>query len=200
MLYSPFEKANDHKILMTKLPIFILTGAPASGKTSVSKALLNRFSHGVHIPVDNLRGMVVSGLSNPIGSWDEETDRQFRLARDSAALIAKTYAQGSFAVAIDDVIFPDQIAHHYDTSLASFDVLKILLRPSVATAVNRNQDRNIGGMNDQLAQIIKPIYEHFATFDLDALENHGWCILDTSDLSIEETVSEVLRHFGIFPG
>ncbi len=181
---------------MKKPPIFILTGTPASGKTSAAKALLNRFSFGVHIPVDDLRGMVVAGLSNPIGSWDAETDRQFRLARDSAARIAQTYAQGGFAVVIDDVIFPDAIAHHYDVALAEFAVHKVLLRPAVAVAVARNEARQIPVDNKQLEKIIAPIYDHFATFKLDKLAAAGWCILDTSDYSIEETVAEILDRTG----
>ena len=155
---------------MTRAPIFILTGTPASGKTTLSKALLQRFSRGTHISVDQLRGMVMSGLSNPIGSWDDETDRQFRLARDSAAQIAKTYASGGFAVAIDDVIFPDQIAHHYDEALAQFDLYKVLVRPSVETAVSRNQARRLEIDHTQLEKIIQPIYEHFTTFDLNKLQ------------------------------
>jgi chloramphenicol 3-O-phosphotransferase len=178
---------------MKPQPIFILTGAPASGKTSVAKALLNHFSYGVHIPVDDLRGMVVSGISNPIGSWDDETDRQFRLARDSAALIAKTYAQGGFAVVVDDVIFPDQISRHYDAVLASCDVYKVLLRPVVAQTIARNKARQIDVDHAQLEQIIKPIYDHFATFDLDQMEKEGWLILDTSQDSIDETVFKIIE-------
>lgn len=181
---------------MTKQPIFILTGTPASGKTTVSKALLQQFSRGAHIPVDNLRGMVVSGLSNPIGSWDDETDRQFRLARDSAALIAKTYALGGFAVVIDDVIFPDAVAFHYDNLLTSFEVHKVMLRPTVATAVNRNKKRQLDIDPAQLEKIIEPIYEHFATFDLDTLAQEGWIILDSSHDTVQETVAKILDQVG----
>ncbi|MEM7335679.1 MAG: AAA family ATPase [Chloroflexota bacterium] len=183
---------------MPKSPIFILTGTPASGKTTLSKALLNRFSYGTHIPVDNLRGMVVSGLSNPIGSWDDETDRQFRLARDSAAQIAKTYAKGGFAVAIDDVIFPDQIAHHYDEVLAEFEVYKILVRPSVETAVARNKARQLDIDPAQLEKVIQPIYNHFATFDLPKLAQTGWAILDTSFDTIDESIEKILAETGCF--
>jgi chloramphenicol 3-O-phosphotransferase len=184
---------------MKKPPIFILTGAPASGKSSVSKALLKHFPYGIHIPVDHLRGMVVSGLSNPIDSWDAETDRQFRLARDSAALIAKTYAQSGFAVVIDDVIFPDQVIDHYDKTLATCEVYKVLLRPTVAVSKARNKGRKIEIDNDQLEQIIEPIYKHFAAFDLEKMKKSGWNILDTSQYSIEETVSEIIAQIGCSP-
>ncbi|KAA3662650.1 MAG: hypothetical protein DWQ04_12840 [Chloroflexi bacterium] len=184
---------------MKKSPIFILTGTPASGKTSVSKALLARYAFGIHIPVDVLRGLVISGESNPIGSWDEETDRQFRLARDSAAKIASTYAQAGFTVVIDDVIFPDMIAHHYDKALAAFEVHKILLRPSIAATISRNKARKIDVDNAQLEKIIQPIYDHFATFNLHKLEKSGWYIIDTSSYSIEETVSELNAQIGSYP-
>lgn len=177
---------------MKKRPIIILTGTPAAGKTTVAKALLQQFAYGVHIPVDWVRGLVVSGLSNPIGSWDAETERQFRLARDSAAQIAKTYAAGGFAVVVDDVIFPDAVAHHYGDVLAEFEVYRVLLRPAVETAVSRNTTRTIDVDNAQLAKIIRPIYEHFATFDLEQMQQEGWIILDTTTLSVEETVSAII--------
>jgi hypothetical protein len=70
--------------MQTLNPIFVLSGPPASGKSMVAPALLSRFPHGIHVPVDMLRNWVVSGISDPIGSWDEETERQFRLARRGA--------------------------------------------------------------------------------------------------------------------
>lgn len=173
-------------------PIFILTGAPASGKTTLAKVLLEQFAFGVHIPVDLLRGFVTSGLSNPIGSWDDETDRQFRLARDSAAQIGRVYAKDGFAVVIDDVIFPDQLSAHYDQALAGFEVYKILLRPTLATTIARNRARQIDVDNAQLEQIIAPIYNHFATFDLERLAKAGWHIRDTSGESVEASVSTLL--------
>ncbi|MEM7112744.1 MAG: AAA family ATPase [Chloroflexota bacterium] len=184
---------------MLKQPIFILTGTPASGKSTVARALLNRFSYGFHIPVDTLRNMVASGLSDPIGSWDEETARQFGLARDGAAQLAQVYARAGFAVAIDDVIFPPDVAHHYDGALAQFDVYKVMLRPKVKAAQARNAARQLDIDNALLEGIIRPIYEHFATFDLPRLAEKDWCILDTIHDSVAETVDRILSETNCFP-
>lgn len=181
---------------MEKRPIFILTGTPASGKSTVAKALLQRFAFGTHIPVDNMRGMVVSGLSNPIGSWDEETARQFRVARDGAAALASVYASNGFAVAIDDVIFPPDVDHHYNKLSAHFAVYRIMLRPHLDVARARNAARQTDVDNAQLDKIIPPIYQHFATFNLAELAENGWVILDTSFDSAAETVDRIMIETG----
>jgi predicted kinase len=85
-------------------PIFMITGTPGSGKTSVAVALMRRFPFGLHIPVDDLRELVVSGIAHPVPVWTAETERQFRLARRSAAQSARLYAAAGFAVALDEVI------------------------------------------------------------------------------------------------
>ncbi len=46
--------------------IFLISGTPGSGKSSVARALMQRFKQGVHLPVDDLRKMVVSGIAHPV--------------------------------------------------------------------------------------------------------------------------------------
>ena len=62
-------------------PLFLITGAPGAGKSVTAAALMQRFPFGLHIPVDELREWVVSGISQPVPEFTEETGRQFRLAR-----------------------------------------------------------------------------------------------------------------------
>ena len=50
-------------------PIFLISGTPASGKSSVSLALMRRFARGVHLAVDDLREMVISGIAHPVPEW-----------------------------------------------------------------------------------------------------------------------------------
>ena len=93
------------------LPLFLITGTPGAGKSVTAAALMRRFPFGLHIPVDELREWVVSGISQPVPEFTEETARQFRLARSAAAQVAALYTDAGFAVAIDDVIHePDVLS------------------------------------------------------------------------------------------
>ena len=45
--------------------IVLITGTPGAGKSVTAAALMRRFPFGLHIPVDDLREWVVSGISAP---------------------------------------------------------------------------------------------------------------------------------------
>ena len=104
-----------------ELPLFLITGTPGAGKSVTAAALMRRFPFGLHIPVDDLREWVVSGISQPVPEFTEETGRQFRLARTAAAQVAALYADAGFAVAIDDVIHEPDAERAWSTLLAPRD-------------------------------------------------------------------------------
>ncbi len=89
-------------------PIYVLTGAPGVGKSTVARALAARFQRAFVIPMDDLREWVVSGREDPGPTWNDETTRQFDLAYAATADIADRYSQAGFAVIIDHVVFPDE--------------------------------------------------------------------------------------------
>jgi hypothetical protein len=172
-------------------PIFVFSGLPAAGKSTVATALLSRFPLGLHIPVDTIRNWVVSGLSDPIGSWDPDTEQQFRLARQSAVQIALTYAAAGFAVVIDDVIMPEHFAVHYQPHFGDFTPYQIMLRPMAQTALARNVQRRKESDTAQLDKLIPLIDDYLNQYDLTAL---GWHVVDNSSLSVEDTAREILSR------
>lgn len=180
-----------------KRPIFVISGTPASGKSTVSKALMQRFSFGIHIPTDMIRNLVVSGLSDPIGSWDDETSRQFHLARQSIASIAQVYAKAGFAVAIDDVIYLDKVTLHYEDIFLAFEFHKIVLRPRLEIVLARNMRR--GDINPDVNLLNNLIELIYHAFDLRELKRDGWYIVDSSELTVAQTVDAILDQTGCFP-
>jgi thymidylate kinase len=172
-------------------PIFVFSGLPAAGKSTVAAALLKHFPLGIHIPVDTIRNWVVSGLSDPIGSWDPETEQQFRLARQAAVQIARTYAVAGFAVVIDDVIMPEHFEAHYQPHFGEFTPYQIMLRPPPQTALARSVRRRKEFNTAQLNKLIPRIDDYLNQYDLTAL---GWHVVDNSSLSVEDTAQEILSR------
>ena len=66
-------------------------GTPASGKSTVARALAQRFERGVHIPLDDLRQMVVAGRVDMGFEISADLKLQLRLARESAAEIGRAH-------------------------------------------------------------------------------------------------------------
>jgi thymidylate kinase len=168
--------------------IFVVSGSPGAGKTSVSRVLAQCFLRGVHVPVDDLRELVVSGVAHPVPTWTDETARQFRLASEVAAFIAQRYSSEGFVVVIDNVVFPnfDPFVH--------LEAHRILLRPSLEALLARNAARtNKDFDTDMLESTIRRIHAELEAIPETALE--GWLVLDSSRLSLEETVQRILDHF-----
>lgn len=171
-------------------PIFVITGTPGSGKSTVAKALMQQFEFGVHVPVDEIREWVVSGIAHPIPTWTDETGRQFRLARWSALQTATIYAEAGFAVAIDDVVQEPIFQRQYQQLLHGYTIHKILLSPDVDVAVERNTTRTNKTFDT------KVLTETTRSLHAELLKSNraqdGWKVIDSSSLSVAETVAQIL--------
>lgn len=178
---------------ITSAPIFLITGPPGAGKSSVAVSLLQRFPFGFHLPMDDLRDWVVSGIAHPIPTWTDETTRQFNLARQGAVQLARQYANAGFAVVIDDIVNIEDVARHFSAALDGYPFHKVLLLPSIAVALQRNRDRTNKTFDTNILDApIRSIHHWFSQQVVSAEE---WLTLDNSDLTIDETVDRILSHF-----
>ena len=171
---------------MSESPIFLLSGPPGAGKSSVATALMQHFERGIHIPMDDIREWVVSGISHPSAGWSDETERQFKLARTVGASAATLYADAGFAVALADVLSPPDVAAHFTDPRNR----KTLLLPTLDTALERNATRTNKTFNTLgLTELIRRVYGWLQQQDWS-----GWTILDSTNLTLEETVDAILER------
>lgn len=151
----------------------------------MATALAQRFPLGIHIPMDDLREWVVSGIAQPSVGWSDETTRQFSLARTAAAHAATLYAEAGFVVTVADVFGPDDVAAHFTDPRCE----KILLMPTLEAALERNATRTNKSFNTaDIIPLVKHAYGWLAGQTWD-----GWTVLDTTELTLEQTVDAILE-------
>jgi hypothetical protein len=177
---------------MNPSPIFFVAGAPAVGKSTTAQALAARFPKSIHISVDDLRDMVVSGRLLPGEDWSAGLVEQLKLARECAIQMALKYQRAGFVVVIDDFWDTFGWLREYETFFQQAGVHKFLLLPSRQTADARNLKRAGSFEAGQYIAIgISVGYEHLAD-NLPKIQEQGWIVVDSTDKSVEETVSHIL--------
>jgi AAA domain len=174
---------------------FLIMGPPAAGKSTVARALMRRFPRGVHIPLDDVRHMVTSGLVDMSFEISDELLAQLALAHEAAALMARTYTRAGFVAALDDFWFGEQPEADYQRLLGP-GLHCVLLRPQRAAVLERLAARGTDGDS------FRPLLEQAIAFVDDELERHpkvGWHVIDSTRLTVEETVDAILHATGVQP-
>lgn len=163
-------------------PLFIVSGPPGAGKTTLCRALLGRFDRGFHLPVDDLRGWAIRGMADSV-PWTEETERQFRVAEAAAFGVAMHYREAGFAVAIDHCRNPRRL----DEAFSGAGLIKILLLPSLEANLVRNRARTDKAFDPRILDGTIEFTNRRYREDV----GPNWIVIDNSGLSVEATVAQL---------
>ncbi len=169
-------------------PVFVISGQLSAGKSTVARAVMGRFPFGCHVDVDGIREMVVSGQASPL-EWNEETTRQFDLAIDASASLARIYSDAGFAVAIEGGLDPEYVERALGKAGISDRLVGVVLHPRVEVALDRNRERTHKSFDTSVLEGV--IGEIDADLRREG-ERPGWHVIDNSDEPLETTVDRIL--------
>ncbi|MFE3170310.1 AAA family ATPase [Amycolatopsis sp. NPDC059090] len=174
------------------MTIFVVTGIQAAGKSTVAQALAERLPKSVHVRGDVFRRMVVNGRVE-MGPADPpaEAIRQLRLRYALAAQVADGYAEAGFTVVLQDIVLGEHLTEMVD-ALRTRPCYVVVLAPSAAVVEQRDAARQAA--RGKIAY--QPGDTGIAGLDAYLREEtpHVGLWLDTSELTVEETVDEILTR------
>lgn len=169
------------------MSIILVTGIMASGKSTVAQALAERLHPGVHVRGDVFRRMVVSGRAEMTADPSPEAWRQLSLRYRLMVQTARVYHEVGFRVVCQDVILGESLRQVVDLfGPVPVDVVVLCPRPEVVAAREAARAKTgygaitVEGLERSLREETPRIGR--------------W--IDTSDLTVEETVDRILVASG----
>ncbi|MCI0713984.1 MAG: AAA family ATPase [Chloroflexi bacterium] len=169
--------------------IILITGIMASGKSTVAQHLAGHFPRSVHLRGDIFRRMIVNGEAEIEPIMSDAALEQLRLRYRLAASTAQQYCESGFTVVYQDVILGPLLGEVVDmlkNSSPVYPLHVVVLYPSADVVAERERHRVKIGYGvwspPQLDNILRTETPHIGLW------------LDTSDLSVAETVSKILSQ------
>lgn len=163
----------------------LITGIMASGKSTIAQRLAEKLPKSVHLRGDLFRRMIVNGRVDIEPPLSDDALNQLRLRYTLAAQVADSYCSAGFSVVYQDVIIgsilQDVVEMH-----RQWPLYVVVLCPSPTVAVDRDAHRH------------KQVYRSWTPEELDRALRHDtphlglW--LDTSDMTVEETVDAISKQ------
>ncbi len=173
---------------MLERAIYLITGIMASGKSTVAELLASKMEKGVHLRGDAFRKMIVSGRVDMSTQRSDEAVRQLHLRYRLAANAARAYYDNGFFVVLQDNYYGEEISCIVDM-LRGYPIHVIVLCPNVETVKKRESMRGKVGYT---GFTVEDLYEDF----MKKTPKIGFW-LDTSEQSPEQSVENILLHFGV---
>jgi len=155
----------------------------ASGKSTVAEALAKRLTRAVHLRGDIFRRMIVSGREEMTADPSEEALRQLVMRYRLTAEAARGYLDAGFHVVVQDNYLGRMLSDFLD-KLHGLEPRVVILCPRVDVIATREIGRGKVGYH---GFSIEGLY---AMFMAQTPRVGLW--LDTSDMSVDETVEAIL--------
>jgi chloramphenicol 3-O-phosphotransferase len=163
--------------------IFLITGIPGAGKSTVSRALAQRFDRSAHIDIDMVfHHFTVTGKADPTRQ-DGEAAAQATLAVRNAAAMARNYAEAGFTCVLDGAVVERAQVMACARAVYPHRLHLVVLAPPVQVSEERDAMRS--------GKTVAAFFRHLHPLLHEQLAELGlW--LDTSQQTPGESVTTIL--------
>jgi len=120
--------------------VWMVTGMPSAGKTTISAALAASFDYGVHIPGDAVDDLIVSGQVEPDGEPTDQAERQIGLTQRNMCILARSFGDAGFVPVIDWVVRDRPDLEVFLDGLQGRQVHLVVLEPGPDIRASRKPD------------------------------------------------------------
>jgi predicted kinase len=168
--------------------LFVISGVPAAGKTTVARLLAGRLDRAVCVPGDAIRAMVVTGRADMRPDAGEAELAQLLLRYQGALAVASVYLNAGFDVVVEDVII-GPVLRDFLALVPVPEVHLVFLDPCATTVAERDRGRSKTGYGSHwTVGVLRDVLR----LETDRLGL--W--LDSTGLSAEQTVDAILADLG----
>jgi predicted kinase len=166
------------------VPLFVISGVPASGKTTVSRLLASRLDRAVCVPGDAIRAMVITGRADMRPDAGEAELAQLLLRYQGALAVASVYLAAGFGVVVEDVIIGPML-RKFLALVPVPEMHLVFLDPGATAVAERDRGRSKTAYGDhwdvgELRNVLRVETDRLGLW------------LDTAELSAEQTVDRIL--------
>ena len=121
-------------------PLYIITGAMAAGKSTVARALVQRFERSAHVGGDAFLHMIANGRATMGPALDDEALGQLHLRQDIAMDAVRRFVGAGFATVYQDILIGADFLR-VTAALADLAPRIVVLAPDAETLARRDAAR-----------------------------------------------------------
>ncbi len=162
--------------------VVVVTGAMASGKSTIAEALARSLPRAAHVHGDQFRRWIVSGAASMEPPLTEESVAQLQLRQSLAAQVARGYAGAGITAVVQD-LYLGGLLDRMVSLLRGVPLRVVVLAPSAAELERRDAARGKRGYTGWTA-------DQFDAELREATPRIGLWI-DSTGQSPEQTVAEI---------
>lgn len=164
--------------------IIIISGAPGTGKTTISAIVAKESSleKSIHMHTDDFYHYLSKGAIAPNLP---ESNAQNAVVIDALLASAKCYARGGYDVIIDGIIGPWFIEPFLNSVSEGYEVHYIILRADKNVTMKRAIERSKLDRNTNIG-LVETMWDQFNN-----IGKYEKNVIDTTNLSISDTISMI---------